>query len=86
MPAPSTRPYAVNSQTPPAVPGCSTPHLRCEAGASLYDAMGPEFTSLRFGSAVNVAPLEDAARNRGMPLKVSTRTTRRLPFLMAAGW
>lgn len=76
--------YAVNSDTPSAVPGCRTPHLRCEAGGSLYDAMGPEFTPLRFDSAVNVAPLEDAAGNRGMPLKVSTRTTQRPPFLLAA--
>ena len=32
--------------------------------------MGPEFTLLRFDSAVNVAALETAARNRGVPLKV----------------
>jgi hypothetical protein len=32
--------------------------------------MGPEFTLLRFDSAVDVAALEVAARNRGVPLKV----------------
>jgi len=32
--------------------------------------MGPEFTLLRIDSAVNVAPLQDAARKRGVPLKV----------------
>jgi hypothetical protein len=32
--------------------------------------MGPEFTLLRFDSAVDVAALEAAARNRGVPLKV----------------
>jgi hypothetical protein len=37
---------------------------------SIYDARGPEFTLLRFDSAVNVAVLETAARNRGVPLKV----------------
>jgi hypothetical protein len=36
----------------------------------MYDAMGPEFTLLRFDSAVDVAPLEAAARNRRVPLKV----------------
>jgi hypothetical protein len=35
-----------------------------------YDAMGPQFTLLRFDSAIDVAPLETAARNRGVPLKV----------------
>jgi hypothetical protein len=39
-------------------------------GVSLYDAMGPEFTLLRFDPAIDVAPLEAAARNRGRPLKV----------------
>ena len=51
------------------VPGCRTPHLRCGDGHSLYDAMGPEFTLLRFDSAVDVAALELAARDRGVPLK-----------------
>jgi len=52
------------------VPGCRTPHLWCKDGSSLYDAMGPEFTLLRMDSAVNVAPLEHAARKRGVPLRV----------------
>lgn len=34
------------------------------------DAMGPEFTLLRFNSAADVAALELAARDRGVPLKV----------------
>jgi hypothetical protein len=32
--------------------------------------MGSEFTLLRFDSAVDLAGLEAAARNRGVPLKV----------------
>jgi hypothetical protein len=32
--------------------------------------MGPEFTLLRFNSAVDVAALELAARDRGVPPKV----------------
>jgi 2-polyprenyl-6-methoxyphenol hydroxylase-like FAD-dependent oxidoreductase len=62
--------YTMDGYTPSTVPGCRTPHLWCEDGSSLYDAMGPEFTLLRFDPAVNVAALETAARNRGVPLKV----------------
>lgn len=62
--------YTMDSYTPSTVPGCRTPHLWCEDGASLYDAMGPEFTLLRFDPATDVAPLQAAARRRGMPLKV----------------
>ena len=62
--------YTMNSYTPSTVPGCRTPHLWCEDGRSLYDAMGPEFTLLRFDPAVDVAPLERAARDRGVPLKI----------------
>ena len=60
----------MSSYTPSTVPGCRTPHLRCGDGRSLYDAMGPEFTLLRFDPAVDVAPLEAAARTRGVPLKL----------------
>ena len=62
--------YTMNSYTPSTVPGCRTPHLWCEDGVSLYDAMGPEFTLLKFDSAADVAALETAARKRGVPLKV----------------
>jgi hypothetical protein len=34
------------------------------------DAMGPEFTLLRFDSAVDVTALECAARRRATPLKI----------------
>jgi 2-polyprenyl-6-methoxyphenol hydroxylase-like FAD-dependent oxidoreductase len=63
-------PYTMNSYTPSTVPGCRTPHLLREDGSSLYDAMGPEFTLLRFDPALDVAALEAAARSRGVPLKV----------------
>ena len=63
-------PYTMRDYTPSTVPGCRTPHLWCEDGRSLYDAMGPEFTLLRFDPAVDVASLEAAARQRGLPLKV----------------
>ncbi len=62
--------YTMNSYTPSTVPGCRTPHLWCKDGSSLYDAMGPEFTLLRFDSSVDVAALEAAAGKRGVPLKI----------------
>jgi hypothetical protein len=62
--------YTMNSYTPSTVPGCRTPHLWCKDGRSLYDAMGPEFTLLRLDCAADLVPLEAAARNRGVPLKV----------------
>ena len=62
--------YTMNSYTRSSVPGCRTPHLWREDGSSLYDAMGPEFTLLRFDRAVDVAALEAAARTRGVPLRI----------------
>jgi 2-polyprenyl-6-methoxyphenol hydroxylase-like FAD-dependent oxidoreductase len=63
-------PYTMDSYTPSTVPGCRTPHLWCKDGSSLYDAMGPEFTLLRFDASIDVAPLGAAARNRSLPLKI----------------
>ncbi len=62
--------YTMSSYTPSTVPGCRTQHLWCANGASLYVAMGPEFTLLRFDPAVDVAPLAQAAGIRKLPLKV----------------
>jgi hypothetical protein len=62
--------YTMKSYTPSTVPGCRTQHLWCADGASLYDAMGPEFTLLRFDPAVGTAPLAHAAGIRKLPLRV----------------
>jgi 2-polyprenyl-6-methoxyphenol hydroxylase-like FAD-dependent oxidoreductase len=62
--------YTMNRYTPSTVPGCRTPHFSLADGSSLYDAMGPEFTLLRFDPATDIAPLAAAARSRGVPLKV----------------
>ena len=62
--------YTMDSYTPSTIPGCRTPHLWFEDGTSLYDAMGPEFTLLRFDPAIDVAPLREAARSRRVPLKL----------------
>jgi len=62
--------YTMDSYTPSTVPGCRTPHLWREDGSSLYDAMGPEFTLLRFDPSIDVSKLELAARSKGVPLKL----------------
>ncbi|MGH6641502.1 MAG: FAD-dependent oxidoreductase [Bradyrhizobium sp.] len=62
--------YTMSDYAPSTVPGCRTPHFRRADGSSLYDAMGKEFTLLRFDQGVEVAALEAAARSRGVPLVV----------------
>jgi 2-polyprenyl-6-methoxyphenol hydroxylase-like FAD-dependent oxidoreductase len=61
-------PYTMDLYTPSTVPGCRTPHFWLADDRSLYDAMGEGFTLLRFDPAVDVAPLQAAARARGVPL------------------
>ncbi|MDR7093578.1 FAD-dependent oxidoreductase [Hydrogenophaga laconesensis] len=62
--------YSMDSFTPSTVPGCRTPHLWLDDGRSLYDAMAPGYTLLRFDAAVDVRPLQEAAARRGVPLQV----------------
>jgi 2-polyprenyl-6-methoxyphenol hydroxylase-like FAD-dependent oxidoreductase len=62
--------YTMDSYTPSTVPGCRTPHLWCGDGFSLYDAMGPEFSLLRFDRAIDTGAIERAAHHRGVPLKI----------------
>ena len=62
--------YTMDSYTPSTVPGCRTPHFWRDDGGSLYDAMGPEFTLLRFDPSIDTAPLQAAAARRGVPLAV----------------
>jgi hypothetical protein len=60
----------MNRYKPSTVPPTAARRMWCEDGSSLYDAMGTEFTLLRFDSAMDVAALETAARERDVPLKV----------------
>jgi 2-polyprenyl-6-methoxyphenol hydroxylase-like FAD-dependent oxidoreductase len=62
--------YTMDSYMPSTVPGCRTPHFWRDDGGSIYDAMGPEFTLLRFDSSIDTAPFEAAALRRGLPLTV----------------
>lgn len=62
--------YSMNHFTPSTVPGCRTPHIWLEDGRSLYDAMGPEYTLLRFSPSADPRALQEAAAKRGVPLAV----------------
>ena len=66
-PAPT---YTMDTFTPSTVPGCRTPHVWMEDGRSLYDALGLDFTLLRFDRSIDVAGLVEAAALRGVPLAV----------------
>jgi len=62
--------YTMYDFTPSTVPGCRTPHVWLDDGRSLYDALGPEYTLIRLDPAMDVHAFEEAARARGIPLKV----------------
>lgn len=62
--------YTMYDFTPSTVPGCRTPHVWLRDGRSLYDALGPGYTLLRFDRTVPVAGLVQAAQARGVPLLV----------------
>ncbi len=61
-------PYGMADYTPSTVPGCRAPHFRLGEGRSFYDALGPDYTLVRFDRTVAVAGLLSAARDRGFPL------------------
>jgi 2-polyprenyl-6-methoxyphenol hydroxylase-like FAD-dependent oxidoreductase len=61
-------PYTMGNFTPSTVPGCRTPHLWLADGRSLYDALGVDYTLLRFDACVDAAPLLEAAAERGVPV------------------
>ena len=63
-------PYTMSTFTPSTVPGCRAPHLWLRDGRSLYDALGPEYTLMRFDPAIDVSALTNAARLRNVPLAV----------------
>ena len=62
--------YTMYDFTPSTVPGCRTPHLWLRDGRSLYDAIGPDFTLLRFDPAVDARRLTGAATERGVPMTI----------------
>ena len=73
--------YTMDEFTPSTVPGCRTPHVWLDDGRSLYDAMGPDYTLLRLDPAVDTRALEEAARQRGLPLAVLDLNSAAAPAL-----
>ncbi len=71
--------YSMHDYTPSTVPGCRTPHLWLRDGRSLYDALGPDYTLLRFDPSVEVSDLLRAATEAGMPLALLDIEARELP-------
>ena len=61
-------PYTMGGFTPSTAPGCRATHFRLADGSSLYDALGSDYTLLRFDAAVDTGPLLRAAEARGVPL------------------
>ena len=68
--------YTIYDFTPSTVPGCRTPHIWLGEGLSLYDAMGADYTLLRFDPQVDVSRMLAAAQNGGVPLVLLDVTTR----------
>jgi 2-polyprenyl-6-methoxyphenol hydroxylase-like FAD-dependent oxidoreductase len=62
--------YEMGSFTASTVPGCRTPHFMLPGNVSLYDALGPDYALLRFDRSIDVTPLDHAARERRVPLKI----------------
>jgi 2-polyprenyl-6-methoxyphenol hydroxylase-like FAD-dependent oxidoreductase len=62
--------YTMHDYTPSTVPGCRTPHVWLSDGRSLYDAMGRDYTLLRFDRAVDVSALIHAAAAALLPLTI----------------
>jgi hypothetical protein len=57
---------------PSSCPGARAPHVWLEEGVSIFDRFGRDFTLVRLGEGrrADTAPLEAAARERGVPLIV----------------
>ena len=62
--------YTIDTFTGSTVPGCRLPHFWFANGRSIYDALGPRFSLLRFNSAADIGPLVREAANRHIPLKI----------------
>jgi 2-polyprenyl-6-methoxyphenol hydroxylase-like FAD-dependent oxidoreductase len=62
--------YTMHDFTSSTVPGCRAPHLWLGNGRSLYDALGPGYTLVRFAPTVQISGLMEAAARRGVPLTV----------------
>lgn len=59
-----------HNYTPRAWPGARAPHVWLEENVALFDRFGRDFTLLRLNSSISADGFEEAARTRGVPLKV----------------
>lgn len=66
-PAPNDPPMAY---TQTARPGSRAPHIWLKPGVSTLDLFGRGYVLLRFDPSADVAPIDDAARKRSVPLEV----------------
>lgn len=62
--------YTMGGFTPSTVPGARMPHVWLSDGRSVFDAMGPGYTLLRYDPACDVNALCEAARRQAVPLTV----------------
>lgn len=62
--------YTMSDYEPSTVPGCRTPHFFMSDGRSVYDALGQDFTLLRFDRTIDVTQLLAAAALAGVPVAV----------------
>jgi hypothetical protein len=62
--------YTLACFTASTVPGCRTPHVWLRDGRSLYDALGSDYTLMRFDPAIDVGALTSAAVARKVPFAV----------------
>ncbi len=62
--------YGMADFTPSTVPGCRVPHIWLNDGRSLYDALGADYTLLRFDAAIDVSDLMSEAERARIPIKL----------------
>jgi 2-polyprenyl-6-methoxyphenol hydroxylase-like FAD-dependent oxidoreductase len=62
--------YTMDTFTQSTVPGCRAPHLWLDGRGPLYDALGADFTLLRFDRRADADPIANAAARQGVPLVV----------------
>jgi 2-polyprenyl-6-methoxyphenol hydroxylase-like FAD-dependent oxidoreductase len=60
--------YTMHEFTSSSVPGCRAPHFWLRDRRSIYDALGPGYTLLRFDADVSCNGIAEAAARRGVPL------------------
>ncbi len=63
-------PFDYGNYTPSAVPGCRAPHLWLDTETSLFDHFGSGFCLLKLDPEAQSAPIEQAAAELGVPLKI----------------